>query len=199
MFKRLASLLLLPLLVFPVLAKNKKNTMPELILRARYVAVMVDPDAGISVADPAENRIAQTDVEAALHRWGRFSTTMESANADLVLVIRKGEKPVKQTIGNNRNNPPLVNPTSPGDINVGVHMGTAPPLRSDPTVGNSTGQGTEIGPTEDILEVYRGGDLHPLDSAPLWRYAARNGLQHPSVPVIEKFRKAIEDAEKAKP
>lgn len=190
-------LAVLALLAIPAVSKDKKSIVPELILRARYVDVVVDPDSGMSVLDPGENRIAQTDVENALLKWGRFKTTIETTNADLVLVIRKGGKPMKQTIAVPRNPPVVVNPSSPSDINVGVRVGTPPPLRTDSQI-DSPAPRTEVGPSEDILEVYRGGPGETLDGAPLWRYAARNGLQHPSVPAIDKFRKAIEEAEKNK-
>ena len=57
---------------------------------------------------------------------------------------------------------------------------------------------TEVGTPDDVFSVYRGGEYNPLDAPPLWRYIARDGLKHPGVPAVDKFRKAIEEAEKAK-
>jgi hypothetical protein len=203
MLKRSAITLALLFLAVPSSSKDKKKeTLPEMILRARYVAVVIDPDTGMSVTNPLENRTARTDVEAALAKWGRFKTTLDPINADLIMVVRKGGKAVKPTIGGGTRNdrPVVLNPGGPGDINVGVAVGIPP--RTSSSDANSNGgpsPRTEIGPSEDILSVYRGGVNDPLDSVPLWRYAARNGLQHPSVPAVDKFRKAIEEAEKAKP
>jgi len=50
-----------------------------------------------------------------------------------------------------------------------------------------------------LFSVYAGHFADPLDAPPLWRYSGRNALQHPGVPAVEKFRKAIEDSEKSKP
>ena len=50
------------LLAVPCSSKDKKKeVIPELILRARYVTVVVDPDSGISLANPAENGVARSD------------------------------------------------------------------------------------------------------------------------------------------
>jgi hypothetical protein len=47
------------------------------------------------------------------------------------------------------------------------------------------------------MQVYRGGVQYPLDSAPVWRYAAKNALRAPVVPAVEQFKKAITGSEKA--
>jgi hypothetical protein len=67
MRERTALTLCILLLTLPCLGKDKKkDRLPELIMRAQYVAVVEDPDSGISLADPAGNRVAQRDVEMAL-------------------------------------------------------------------------------------------------------------------------------------
>ena len=198
-----AILLVLLLFAVPTTSKDKKKeTLPELMLRARFVTVMVSPDSGISLIDPTDNRIAQSDVEAALQKWGRFNVTTETLNADLIIVVRKGGKAIKPTLnGGTRNDHPVViNPGATGDIGIGLKMGTPPnTTAADSHRTERPTLGTDIGPTEDVFAVYRAGVDNPLDSGPLWRYAGHNGLQHPSVPAVEKFRKAIEEAEKAKP
>ncbi len=197
---------ILPVLLLLVVASSskekKKEALPELLLRARFVTVMVYPDSAIALTDPTENRIAQSDVEAALQKWGRFKVTMETLNADLIIVVRKGGKAITPTLnGGTRNGHPVViNPSGTGDIDVGIKMGTPPnTTASDSHRTERPTPGTEIGPTEDVFTVYRAGGDNPLDTAPLWRYAGHNGLQHPSVPAVEKFRKAMEEAKKAKP
>ena len=191
------------LLAVPCSSKDKnKEIIPELILRARYVTVVVDPDSGISLANPAENGVARSDVETVLEKWGRFKVTRETINADLIMVVRKGGKAVKPTIGGGTRNdrPVIVNPSGNGDIDVGVRVGTPPSTsRSDSNRSDRPTSRTEVGPAEDVLSVYRAGEDYPLDAPPLWRYASHDGLRHPSVPAVEKFRKAIEEAEKAKP
>jgi hypothetical protein len=129
MGKRSAVILAVPLLAVLCSAKDKKkDTFPDVVLRARYVAVVLDPNSGTSLTNPAEDQIAQSDVEAALRKWGRFKLTLDTANADLILVVHKGGKNVKPTIGGGPRNdhPVIVNPSDTGDVNVGITVGTPP-------------------------------------------------------------------------
>ena len=51
------------------LAKEKKKApLPEDVLRAHTVLVIVDPTAGVDAQDPNANRLARTDVEQALRQ-----------------------------------------------------------------------------------------------------------------------------------
>ena len=77
------------LLAVAAFAKDK-SPLPEWVLRAHTVAVVLDPDAGISVGDPNANQTAQKDVETALLNWGRFEPVMGTQGADLIIVLRKG-------------------------------------------------------------------------------------------------------------
>jgi len=176
----------------PSAAKDKKKaTLPYLVLRARYVAVVVDPDEGVSMTNPGENSTARSDVEWAIRKWGRFALTIDTRNADLIFVLHKGGAAVKRTIGGIR-----------GDSGVGVTMSTGrrPDLSSsDSEMDRHPTMRTEVSTPDDVFSVYRGGEDNPLDAPPLWRYIARDGLKHPGVPAVDKFRKDIEDAEKAKP
>jgi hypothetical protein len=82
-------------------AKNKKKVLlPDDVLDARTVLVVVDPEAGVAMDDPLANRKAQEDVEKALMSWGRFTLVMEASSADLIISVRKGNgKTVEPTIG----------------------------------------------------------------------------------------------------
>src|SRR5262250_3988791 len=78
---------------------KKKPTLPATILNARTVAVVIDPEAGVSPDAPLANRTAAEDVEKALEKWGRFKPVMSGMNPDIVIVIRKGNgKLVQPTI-----------------------------------------------------------------------------------------------------
>lgn len=44
--------------------------------------------------------------------------------------------------------------------------------------------------------MYRGKVEYPLDSAPVWRYVAKDALSSPSVPAVAQFQKVIEQTEK---
>jgi hypothetical protein len=199
--RALALVLIVLVAIHPAAAKDKKKTtLPDLVLRARYVAVVVDPEAGVSMTNPGENSTARGDVESAVRKWGRFALTLDPRNADLILVLHKGGAAVKPTIGGIPNEPPVVlGPTGDSGGGITIASGRRPGLSSsDSEIGGPTMR-TEVGTPDDVFSVYRGGENNPLDAPPLWRYVARDGLKHPAVPAVEKFRKAIDEAEKAKP
>jgi hypothetical protein len=51
------------------------------------------------------------------------------------------------------------------------------------------------------MEVYRGKRTldDTLDSPPVWRYIAKDSLKPPKVSAVEKFRKVLDESEKADP
>jgi hypothetical protein len=69
---------------------KKKATLPEDILKAHTVWVIVDPTAGVDIDDPNANRIARADVEKALVQWGRLEPVTNADMADLIITVRKG-------------------------------------------------------------------------------------------------------------
>ena len=205
MSARLASILCVTALLAvpltaPLLAKDKKKaTLPEYVLRAQTVRVIVAPDSGEPIDQPMANSTARDNVEKALSEWGRFRLVMDGQESDLVIAVRTGS-------GN------MVRPTIKGgpiDQRGGVAQGTDSTIRiggaqgrppgSDPTT-NPQGQGphmsNEIGPSDDTFEVYRGGVSDALDSPPVWRYVAKDCLRAPGMRAVDEFRKAIADSEK---
>jgi hypothetical protein len=205
MSARLASMLAVTALLAvplsaPLLAKDKKKaTLPEYVLRAQTVRVIVAPDSGEPLDQPMANSTARDNVEKALSEWGRFRVVMDGQESDLVIAVRTGS-------GN------MVRPTIKGgpiDQRGGVAQGTDSTIRiggaqgrppgSDPTT-SPQGQGphmsNEIGPSDDTFEVYRGGVSDALDSPPVWRYVAKDCLRAPSMRAVDEFRKAIADSEK---
>ena len=74
-------------------AKNKKKQLlPDYVLQAQYVLVVIPPDAGEALTNPRENRAAQDDVERAIVKWGRFRLATNAQDADLIIAVRKGNK-----------------------------------------------------------------------------------------------------------
>ena len=186
----------------PALARDKKRVLlPDDVLEAWTVLVVVDPQAGLAIDAPVANRTAQEDVEKALMKWGRFNLASDVSTADLVISVRKGNGKLAQpTIGgvpiNNR--PIILEPTDSG-IGMGGHTGI-PPQAGDPT--NSQPQTprpqVEVGETQDTFVVYRGRRDNALDSPAVWRYRAKDALRSPDVPAVDAFRKLILQAEKQK-
>ena len=205
MCARLASFLivtafLIASLTAPLSAKDKKKpSLPEYVLQARTVRVVVAPESGEPLDQPMANSTARDNVEKALSEWGRYQVVMDGQEADLIIAVRTG-------------NGRMVRPTIKGgpiDQRGGIAQGTDSTVRiggaqgrppgSDPTM-NPQDQGphmsNEIGPSDDTFEVYRGGISDPLDSPAVWRYVAKDCLRAPDMRAVEEFRKAIADSEK---
>jgi hypothetical protein len=180
---------------------KKKSPLPIDILQAHTAWVIIDPAAGVDVKDPNVNRIAINDVQNALAKWGRIMPVTDSSQADLIIVIRKGNgKLVQPTIAGTPINapPPVIAQRTDSGINASGRTG--PPLdTSDPRPQ------MEVGSTQDTFAVYRGtpvyansaNDANPLDSPPAWRYTAKDALASPGVPAVDQFRKVIAESEKA--
>jgi hypothetical protein len=45
--------------------------------------------------------------------------------------------------------------------------------------------------------VFQGKVQYPVDGAPAWKYAEKDGLKAPEVKAVAEFRKALEESEKA--
>jgi hypothetical protein len=179
-------------------AKDKKKaTLPVDVLQAHTAWVIVDPQAGIDVTDPTANRTAREGVEKALAKWGRLTPVTDPSMADLIIVIRKGNgKLAQETIGGTPINapPPVIAQRTDGGVNASTRVG--PPYQTSdphPQMEATTG--------DDTFAVYRGDPNHiteqnPLNSPPVWRYTSPTALA-PGVPAVERFRKAVDDSEKA--
>jgi len=181
-------------------AKNKKKqALPDYVLKAQTVVVVVHPDAGEPLTNPTANRRAQDDVERALMKWGRFKLVMDAQTADLVVAVRKGHAAGPTVSDSPTDDRPVIYQPSGGDVRVGGQHGPPPDLSHPrpveppdrgPRIGN------EIGSSDDTFEVYRGGVEYPLDAAPVWHYMAKGALNEPQVAAVEQFRKAIDESEK---
>ncbi|MGC1647730.1 MAG: hypothetical protein WA741_18060, partial [Candidatus Sulfotelmatobacter sp.] len=67
-----ALIFLAALLALPANAKDKKKqTLPEYVLKATTVLVVVNPEAGEPLDQPMANATARDNVEKALMEWGR--------------------------------------------------------------------------------------------------------------------------------
>lgn len=189
-------------LVFPAFAKDKKKqALPDTVLNAHHVLVVIYPDAGEPVTDMGANSTARDNVEKALMKWGRFDLVMEPQTADLVIAVRRGHGS-GPTIGNSpTDNRPVIYQPSGADTRVGGQHGRQPDL-TNPFPGGMDNRGPRIGneiaSSDDAFDVYMGGVEYPLDSSPLWHYTGRDALKGPQVAAVEQFHKVIEESEKAR-
>ncbi|MGC2769319.1 MAG: hypothetical protein WB607_27720 [Candidatus Acidiferrum sp.] len=53
--------------------KKEKAPLPELVVKAQSVAVLILPGTRESIADPVGNRRAQEDIEKAFMKWGAIN------------------------------------------------------------------------------------------------------------------------------
>src|SRR6266567_7975692 len=181
MSARITMFFLIVLVVAPLAhAKNKKKQeLPDYVLNAQTVLVVIHPDAGEPVTNPTANRTAQDNVEKALMKWNRFRLVMEAQTADLIIAVRKGHTGGPTISNSPTDNRPVVFQPNDGDTRVGAQRGNPPGL-TDPGLGGPQDRGphisNQIGSSEDTFEVYRGGGEYPLDAAPVWRYMGRDAL-----------------------
>ena len=154
------------------------------------------------MTNPGANSKAREDVERAISKWGRFKLVMDSQTADLIIAVRKGTgHPVTPTIGGGRvdDRPIVMQPGQGGDIRIGGQQGRPPDLSQTAGQPQDTQPRvhTEVGPSEDMLAVYRGRIEYPLDSPAVWRYMGKDSLSPPQVRGVDEFRKALIEAEKS--
>jgi len=200
MYRILVLLGLTSLLCALSFAKDK-SVLPADVLRAETVLVVIESNAGEPLTDPTANSNSREDVERAIAKWGRFKPVLDSQTADLIISVRRGTgRGVTPTVsgGPIDNRPVILQPGEGGDIRVGGHRGRPPDLSH--TGSPSQDQGpqvkTEVGPSNDMLSIYRGRVENPLDSPPIWRFVAKDALRPPQVRGIDEFRKALIEAEK---
>jgi len=181
-------------------ARNKKKQLlPDDVLRAENVLVVVHPDASEALTSPTSNRNAQDEVERAVTAWGRFHLVMDAQTADLIIAVRKGAKTGPVISHSPADNRPVIFQPGIGDTRAGGQQGRPPGL-TQPLPGEPQDRGpqlgSQVGSSDDTFEVYRGHSDYPLDAPPVWRYIAKDSLNAPQVTAVEQFRKAIEESEK---
>jgi hypothetical protein len=202
---RIATLVFLGLLLSGLATANdkKKVILPDYVLQAQTVAVVVDPDAPVSETNPNDSKKAADNVERAFMTWGRYRPVIDVRSADLVIVIRKGRAPgpVIEGGSNANDRPVVIQQPTDSQVRVAGQWGPPPPLsqrQQQQQQRTAPRLGTEAGSPDDLFEVYRGQTKYPLDRTPVWLYMGKDALNAPDVAAVEEFKKAVTEAEKAK-
>ncbi len=188
---------------FAVSKKKDKPVVPEILLRAQTVVVLIQAEVGEPMNDPTANSKAREEVEKALMRWGRYRLVQETSSADIVVRVKKGsDKAATPTInGGPVDSRPVTVESTDNAIRIGAKQGhPTDGSQQIPEAISTDGRahpGVEAGPSEDTFQVYIGGESYRPYSASIWSYRAKNALQAPEVVAVQQFRKAITDAEKA--
>jgi hypothetical protein len=167
-------------------AAAKKKVLPDEVLKAQTVIILILPDGGL-LTNETDVHAIQDDMEKAFEKWGRFRSVY-GMTADLVIVGRRGHAEAPKL-------------SLPPPVTLHPNTGTAMPDRNAPGMpGPSAAERQrtvdELRLEEDSFEVYRGGVDSPLEKPPLWQYKAKGALHGPKVAAVEKFRKAIDESEK---
>jgi hypothetical protein len=191
--------------------KKEKVYLPDHVLKAQTVLVVILPDSGGEpVNDPFANRKAQEDVEKAFMKWGRYRLALDASTADLVIGVRKGTgQAASPTINGgpvDTDRRPATVETTDNQIRIGAQQGRPPSTTQEGDASGMGGQnapndrphmGMEVGARDDTFMVFLGGVPYPVDNAPVWKHIAKDGLKAPGVAAVEQFRKAVEESEKA--
>jgi hypothetical protein len=206
-----AAMALVVMLVGMATAKKKEKVyLPEYVLKAQTVLVVILPDSGEPMNDPFANRKAQEDVEKAFMKWGRYRLALEASTADLVIGIRRGTgQAASPTIYGGpvaTDRRPATVETTDNQIRIGAQQGQPPSTTQEGDASGIGGQNTpndgphigmEAGAQDDTFMVFHGGVPYPADYAPVWKHIAKDGLKAPGVAAVEQFRKEVEESEKA--
>src|SRR5215469_1330129 len=111
--------------------KKNKQELPDLVLNAQTVLVVIHPDAGEPVTNPTTNRNARENVENALTKWGRFRLVVSPQTADLVIAVRKGHANGPTISNSPADDRPVILQPNDGNVRIGAQQGR-PPGVSDP-------------------------------------------------------------------
>jgi hypothetical protein len=173
--------LLLALLPAFALAKPKKTDVPAIFRIATYVYVESSDGGEMRPGLYPADRNAIADVEDALRDWNRYTLTTRRDQAELVIVVRKGRLASGQLSGRVPVGQPLPSNQAPG--------------HGPGSAGNGTGLGTEaeVGPEDDMLQVYL---LDPDGKlvGPIWNRTLTDGLDEPQLPLFQQLKSAVERA-----
>jgi len=186
-----------------VVAKKKdKQVLPDAVLKAQTVFVVIQPDAKEPLTEPNANLKAQKAVEEALMKWGKFRLALDTTTADIVISVEKGTgKPMSPTIsGGPVDSRPVDVEGDASQIRImgqKGHPDTTSISTNDPNPNARAQTGTQAGGSEDVLRLFIGGAVeYPLDHAPVWMYSRKDALKGPEVAAVAELKKVFEESEK---
>jgi hypothetical protein len=168
------------LVLVPALASlqgkpKKPYKLPAMFNQARYVYVEAIDGQQFDPRLPPEDQQAIADMNGAIQKWSRYVLTVRRDEAELIFVVRKGRA---------------------AEARVGIQGGTSPqgaPGRpsGNPSGGIGVAVGGEVGPPDDLLEVYQENPDHTR-GAMLWQRTLANGLNGPDVLLLQQLKDRVE-------
>ena len=145
-----------------VAKKKEKQVLPDAVLRAQTVFVVIQPDAKEPPTEPNANLKAQKAVEEALLKWGKFRLALDNTTADIVISVQKGTgKAMSPTIsGGPVDSRPVDVEGDASQIRImgqKGHPDTTSISTNDPNPNARAQTGTQAGASEDVLRLFIGG------------------------------------------
>lgn len=169
---------------------KKKKDVPAILSTARFVYVQAEDGDVMNPRLFPEDRDAIADVEDGLRDWKRYAVTINSSDAELVMIVRKGRLASAQLYGGvGIGRGPGLDGSYPGNRN--------PADPNNPDGGRRTtreiGARGEAGPVDDMLRIY---SMTPdgRRGALLWSGEMKDGLDAPNVMLLRQFRQEVDRA-----
>jgi hypothetical protein len=183
--------------------EEKEGSASKLFCHAQYAYVeTIDGD----VLNPnvlPEDRDAANQLLDNIQGWKRYIVVYRPSQADLVFVVRTGRLASAQLKGSVAAAGPYPGGGGPGVRNPGA--GTQNPTQGAPgtqdpgaagqdpqarNIGTGIGAGGEVGPPDDLLQVYTSGSGNGVHTM-LWEHSQADGLIG-SQPLFQHLRDAVE-------
>jgi hypothetical protein len=190
--RRALLLLIVVALVLPGLAQKKKKEgkreLPDQVLAAQFIYVTGWHGDDHDWRTPSEERSAIVRVQRAVQTWGRYRLVYYPDQADIMMVVKPGHL---------------------GVVQGGVHVGLGGPEYPTPRVGggaggtadanpNGLGIGAEGGSPDDYLMISLQPSYQPVEASYIWKTNAKGGLDPGKIKLLEDFKRAVEESEKAR-
>jgi hypothetical protein len=157
-------------------AKTKKPyKLPAAFDQARYVYVEADAGKELDPRLDPDDRQAIADVDNALNEWKRYLPTTRRDQADLIFVVRKGRLASAKIGG------------QVGSASQGIPGRPA----NGPLPGNGVSLDGEVGPPDDLLEVYL-PDPGKARGALIWQRTLADGLNSPDLIMVKQLKDEVE-------
>lgn len=207
-FKTVTLLLVLVPALITLQAKPMKQDKPSAEFnQARYVYVEAIDRQEFDPRLNPDDRQAIANVESALQGWDRYVLTVKRDEAELIFVVRKGRLAearvgVQEGDGSGRLNGQISGRSGssgqgsngqglsgPGSNGLGPNWPAS--NESGREIGGSVG--AEVGPPDDLLEVYLENPDHTRGTM-LWQRTQEDGLDSPNVRLLRELRNEVERA-----
>jgi hypothetical protein len=163
-----------------LLAKPKKPSLPEQFEHARTVFVEARYGDITDLKLDRDERDAILDVQDGVNDWGRYALANSRIDADLILVVYRGQYYHERTFPSTVQSP-------------GIGAGHSPIQNPADASQGSTTDPNGTGREKDELRVYTLGQDGKL-KGPLWRSQMDNGLLAPNLFLLQQLKYEVEKA-----